>query len=353
MKIKITDIAKKANVSNTTVSLVLNNKPGVGSAKRRKILEIAKDLGYKTSKNGKNEYQNNKGIIKFYKISKHAHTVNRDHDVFLADYIIGLNQEAKRRNYVLEISDKVKIESMKDIINSNDVNRVSGIIVLGTELNYSDIEFFKSVNIPLGFIDTFFDFSDFDFVDMNNTSAVFKIIKYLVDSGHKNIGFIKANTDVRNFKLREVAFKEALEFLNIKYSEKYIYSVDSTFTGSYNDMINIIQKNAKFPTALFSSNDIIAYGCIKALREYNYRIPEDISIIGFDDLPMSTLMDPSLTTYNVSKKHMGEASMNLMINRIEKNNLIPSKKVLIGGQLITRNSVKNIQRQSNSISTSK
>jgi len=352
MKIKISDIAKKANVSNTTVSLVLNNKPGVSSTKRRKVLEIAKDLGYKISKYETNSSQTNKGTIKFYKIAKHGHTVNRDHDVFLADYILGLNLEAKRRNYVLEISDKIKIESMKEIINSADIRRVKGIIVLGTELNYSDIELFESVNIPLGFIDTYFNFSEYDFVDMNNTSAVFKSIRYLVNSGHKDIGFINANTEVKNFRLRETAFKEALDFFNIKYNEECIYSVDSTFTGSYNNMLDIIQKNVKFPSALFSSNDIIAYGCIKALKEHNYRIPEDISIIGFDDLPMSALMDPPLTTINVSKKRMGEASMNLMINRIEKNNLIPSEKVLIGGQLIVRNSVKNYKANQNSILTS-
>jgi len=103
------------------------------------------------------------------------------------------------------------------------------------------------------------------------------------------------------------------------------------------------------PTAFFSSNDIIAYGCIKALKEKNYRIPEDVSIIGFDDLPMSALMDPSLTTINVSKMRMGEASMNLIINRIEKNNSKPSEKIVIGGKLVVRNSVKNMQNQLKSI----
>jgi len=348
MKIKISDIARKANVSNATVSLVLNNKTGVSSTKRRKVLEIAKELGYRMSKPETNISYNSKGIIKFYKISKHGHTVNRDHDVFIADYIFGLNQAAKSRNYILEISDREKIENMKDAIISIDVKRVKGIIVLGTELNYDDILLFESVNIPLGFIDTYYDFLDYDFVDMNNKSAVFRIVEYLVKLGHKDIGFINANTEVKNFRLREMAFKEALDFYNVAYNKEYTYSVDSTFTGSYKDMLDILQKKDRLPTAFFSSNDIIAYGCIKALKEKEYRIPKDVSVIGFDDLPMSALMDPPLTTINVSKMRMGEASMNLIINRIEKNNSIPSEKILISGKLVVRNSVKNLRAQSDS-----
>ncbi len=343
MKIKISDIARKANVSNTTVSLVLNNRLGVGHTTRKKVLEIAKDIGYEISKTEAKINFTKKGIIKFYKISKHGHTVNRDHDVFIADYIFGLNQEARRRDYVLEVSYMEKIKSVKEIIKSIDVKRNRGIIILGTELDYDDIQLFTSVNIPLGFIDTYYESIGYDFVDMNNTSAVFKIVKHLSQSGHKKIGFINANTEVRNFRLRETALKKAFDFFNINYNREFVYSVDSTFTGSYNDMLKILQKTDKLPTALFSSNDIIAYGCIKALKEKNYLIPEDISIIGFDDLPMSSLMDPPLTTINVSKKRIGEVSMNLMINRIQQNNLTQSEKVLVGGKLIVRNSVKNIQ----------
>ena len=265
---------------------MLNNKPGASSSTREKILKIAQDMHYNFPRS--NDFRSvRKGTIRFLKIAKHGHTVNRDHDVFIADYIEGLDQEARRTGHTLEI---------------NSCN----------------------------------------FVDMNNMDSLYQIVKYFVENGHREIGFIRTPIEVNNFRQREIGIKQAAKCFGLTYNEKYVYSVDSTFDGAYRDMRVLLKKGAKLPTALFSSNDIIAYGCIKAIKEAGYRVPEDVSIIGFDDLPLSAVMDPPLTTMEVSKKHIGELAMRLMSNMLEVDPGMPPVKITICGRLICRKSVKNL-----------
>ncbi len=96
------------------------------------------------------------------------------------------------------------------------------------------------------------------------------------------------------------------------------------------------------PTALICANDIMAYGCIKALREKGFRIPDDISIIGFDDLPMSSHMEPPLTTIQVSKKDIGKMAVKLLVERINRSSVAPSINLTIEGKLICRGSVRKL-----------
>lgn len=340
MGVKIKDIADIANVSIATVSLVLNNKPGIKESTRKKILETAKKLNYALPKVSNNNHTK-KGVIRFLKIAKHGHTVNRDHEVFIADYIDGLDKEARNNGYCLELS-TFKTDDIRQIVELVKDSTPDGIIVLGTELNYEDIKHFESINAITVFIDTYYDYFKYDFIDMNNKDAVFHIISNFIENGHREIGLIRTPVEVENFKLREIGFKQALKHFEISYNDKYIFSVDSTFEGAYSDTLQILSKSVKLPTALFSINDITAYGVIKALKEKGYSVPEDISIIGFDDLPLSAVMDPPLTTLKVSKTRIGKIAMKHAIIRLEGNPQMPPEKVLVGGKLINRGSVKKI-----------
>ncbi|MEW5815936.1 MAG: LacI family DNA-binding transcriptional regulator [Spirochaetota bacterium] len=340
MSVKIKDIASKANVSLATVSLVLNNKRGVSETTKQKILKIAREMNYELPKSSYTGAQA-KGIIKFLKIAKHGHTVNRDHDVFLADYIDGLAHEARENYYNLDIM-AFSNKQMSEIIEIVENTHSDGVILLATELSFEDIRSFSRLDCPVIVIDSYYDFLNFDFVDMNNLDSVFQIVENLINNGHREIGFIRSPAEVQNFRLREIGFKKSLKWCGIPYNEDYVFSVDSTFQGAYSDMLNILKRKSKLPTALFSSNDIIAYGCIKALKESGLHIPNDISLIGFDDLPMSSMMDPPLTTMLVNKTRIGRTAMKLLINRLENDPSMPPNKIVIGGELIIRKSVKKI-----------
>lgn len=334
---KYKEIAKIANVSVATVSLVLNNKPGISDATRYKILEIAKSL----SENSRDRYPLNQlkqGAIRFVRIVKHGHTLNRDHDVFISAYIEGMESEARKNGYRLEVSTFKTVDVTTIFELFHDLS-IDGYIVLGTELNADDIAVLANADAPIVFMDTYFDFEKADFVNMSNIEEAFRVVKFLHAKQHRRIGMVRSCVEVKNFELRDTGFKNALEHFDIPYDEKSIFTVDSTFEGAYQDMHEQLKKRGRLPTAFFVVNDITAYGCIKALKERGYKVPDDVSIIGFDDLPMSALMDPPLTTMKVSNERIGRYAMRLIIERIAQDGSLPSTKVTIGGELIERKSV--------------
>jgi DNA-binding LacI/PurR family transcriptional regulator len=335
--IKIKDVAKAAKVSAATVSLVLNNKPGVSEATRHKVLEITQSLINSTQ----SQFPLNDGspkMIRFLKIIKNGHVLNRDHNVFIASYLDGLEAEARTKGYNLEVT-TLETTDASAINGALSHPNFQGLIVLGTELTEQDLIVLEPLNIPMVFIDTEYEHLPFNFVDMNNIEAAYQIIKHFIDHGHSQIGLIKTTVETGNFRLREHGFLDALQYYKIPLNHNYIFQVDSTFVGAYRNMTQILKKGSPLPTALFSSNDIIAYGCIKALKESGIRVPEDISIIGFDDLPLSALMDPPLTTMKISKKQIGRMAMKLLLEKIESNSSV-SSKIIIGSELVVRNSVK-------------
>ena len=340
MVVTLREIARRANVSVAAVSLALNKKPGIGNETRERILKIAKEMEYGESKRD-SAAAVSKGTIRFLKIATHGHTVNRDHDVFIADYIEGLSRGAKSNSYNLEVS-SFKGAQGREIVNSILRSNLAGAIILGTELSVEDIQTIGSIDLPVVFLDTFYDFLDFDFVDMNNTDAVYKICSYLVENGHEEIGFVRSGVRTHNFELREEGFHFAVKALGITVKDSDIYTVDSTFDGAYADMTNYLKRRTKFPSALICTNDIIACGCLKALREQNCRVPDEVSVVGFDDLPLASFTDPPLTTMQVSKREIGALAIDRLVSRITNGRAVPPVKIQVGGTLTVRESVRNL-----------
>jgi LacI family transcriptional regulator len=340
MSPRIIDIAKAAEVSPSAVSLALNNKAGVSGEVRQKIVNIAAKMGYENVFTG--QYYINENItIKLLKIAKHGHIINDRHNAFITEYLEGIETEVKKRKYKLEVSffNRVPIE---EIIESQKEAKVSGFIVLGTELNDHELAFFDGLRKPIVFIDTYFPLSMYDCIDMDNVDGVFKAVQHLYQAGHRSIGLVKSSYETRNFKMREFGFREALEFFSLPVQEKFIASVDPAFDGSIRDMGKYLDRNKTLPTAFFCMNDIIAYGVTKALRSSGFKIPEDVSIIGFDDLPSSSLSEPPLTTIRVSTQGIGRRALEKIAERIANFTDNATENILISGTLVIRGSVRKL-----------
>jgi LacI family transcriptional regulator len=341
MGIRAKDIAKIAEVSPAAVSLALNNKPGISPDTRERIIRIAKDLGH----DGPRQAQAPKATaeqIGFLHIARHGHTVNRDHDVFIADYIEGLSQGAGLQGLSLGVT-TFKGASIEAVLENAASMDAAGFIALGTELEEEDVAAFSRLDRPVVFIDTWFDFLPFDFVDMNNEDSVFTIISDFAERGHRRIGMVKGSIETRNFKLREEGFIASLARLGLDYDPAYTFAVDPTFHGATADMRAILKEGRPLPTALFCANDIIACGCIRAFRHEGVRVPDEVSIIGFDDLPLSAVVDPPLTTMQVSKAQIGRMAVQLLATRMRSEAGSPPVKMLIGGSLVERQSVRDLR----------
>jgi LacI family transcriptional regulator len=336
---RVIDIASAASVSPAAVSLALNNKPGVSEELRRKILSIAAGLGYK----GFHEpYRVNENIvIKLLKIAKHGHIVNERHNAFITEYLEGIETGTKKRKYKLEVAfyNKVPVE---EIIEAQKETAADGLIVLGTELNAHELSFFTGLETPMVFIDTWFPLAVFDCIDMDNDDGVFKSIQYLYNCGHRSIGLVKSSFETRNFRMREEGFRESMEYFSLPVQEKFIAGVDPTVDQAAADMSRFLARPGKLPTAFFCMNDIMAYGCMRALRERGIRIPEDVSVTGFDDLPSSSITEPPLTTVRVSTHQIGERALERLSDKINGLTHANPEKILVSGILKIRSSVRNL-----------
>jgi len=335
----IKEIAEAAGVSPGAVSLALNNRPGVSDVTRKRILSIADDLNYKRKGAADPSNHPRKGTIRFLKVTKHGRVLNEDHKVFVADYIEGLSKGCRENRYYLQLVSH-KTERIEEVLPKS--NAIRGLVVLGTELEEPDLQMFLSLHMPVVFLDTFHEYLPFDFVDMDNCAAVHKIVSHFHEAGHRKIGYVRSTTKTRNLKLREQAFLSALSRFGLEPRPEFVFAVDSTYEGAYRDMMHILESAKALPTALFGGNDIMSYGCIKAMKEAGLRIPEDVSVIGFDDLPTSAIMDPPLTTVRVATKELGAMAITLLSMRLEEPS-IPPMKLQIGADLTERRSVKKIE----------
>jgi LacI family transcriptional regulator len=329
----IRDIAGAAGVSPATVSLVLNGKGDISGVTRARVLEAVASLNYvpRVSRSGSEPG----ATLRFLKIAKHGHTVNRDHSVFISDYIDGMSAEATRRNYTLEVV-SFEGQPISTVAESLAGAPIAGVIALGTELSEADIRLIQGLGLPTVFIDTFYQVVDANFVDMNNEDAVHKVLSRFQKQGYERIGFVASHVDTTNFRLRRDAFFTNMARLGLKVREADVLSVESTYDGAYVDTRALLEDGLDLAECYFCTNDIIAYGFIRALKEHGVAIPDDVSIIGFDNLPQSATMEPGLSTIEVSKRKIGYLAVTMLDDLISAAEPQPPVKILVGADLVLR-----------------
>lgn len=333
----IKEIADKAGVSQTTVSLALNGHKGVSHETRMKILELAKEMHYRVP--GERVLTHpSKGFIMFARFRKHGLILNQDQNSFVIDYIDSINKTVCEAGYTFEIVD-FQCDSVMTCIGEIQNRHPKGIIILGTELDDKDLGLLENLSLPFVVIDTFFDHATCDCVDMANVGAVYQIINYLQETGHRNIQMVTSLVKSGNVLMRERGFLLAMNELGLKSDESSFFSVEPGFNGAYESMLAYLKSGRTLPQALFCYNDIAAYGTIKAMKEMGFKVPKDISVIGFDNLPMSAMMEPHLTSIKVPNQQIGRKAAQVLLDKLASRHAGEPETVLIAGKLVVRNSV--------------
>jgi LacI family transcriptional regulator len=342
-KITSKEIARLAGVSVSTVSIVLNNKPGVGSETRQRVLAILSEYEI-SSKSSPRESE--RKVIRFCKIVKHGQIINDRHNVFISEYIDGVVEEAKGFNYSIEFSTYDCLPIAEVIEDLSRLPDVSGCILLATELSFEDVELFQTLAIPHVFLDALYQFGTGSFVTMDNYHMVLLALRYFKDCGHTSIGMLNA-LGCSNFESRRVAFEQSLGILGLAFNNNSVITLRSTHMGSYEDMKEMLAKRGilDFPTAFFACNDMVALGAIRAFNEAGLQVPEDVSVIGFDNLPSSSLVNPALTSLNVPKISIGHLSVRILMEQLSQKGLSRPLKCMVGGSLVLRSSVLDLNSQ--------
>lgn len=335
MKPTVKDIARAANVSPGTVSNALNNRKGVSEEIKQLVFKTAKELGYSR------ENSSDRSTIRFIIFKRHGYVVSDT--PFFSSLIEGIEKECRMQGYELLISHVSTGDTdFKETIGSINGDYNSGILILATEMTPEDVALFGGNGVPVVLLDSCFINSPYDCVLIGNTDAAYNATGYLIEKGHKQIGYLHSSAYINNFYFRRQGYAEALRDRGLKEEESFRLCLEPTMEGAYRDMKAALEKETlALPTAFFADNDIIAFGAMRALKEKGLRIPEDISVVGFDDMPFCEITSPRLTTIRVFKQEMGSIAVKRLLQRMSGKEQVV-QKIEIGTELVMRESVKAI-----------
>ena len=328
-RLTIEEIAKMAGVSKTTISRVINKKPDVHPDTRKKILEIIEENGYHPNlfATGKTSQKiNHIGLIIPYTVESIFS------NQFFVDVLSGILNEVEKRGFYLLIC-YVHKTNYVEIYNQK---RVEGFVLMSPDaLHRSIIHELQSVNIPFVSTSKLLNEPDILFVDIDNIKGARLAVEHLLSLGHKKIAFIGKPTLTSNYE-RLSGYKQTLLENNIQIDDEYIQTIEnSSIQSGYEKMMSLMELENP-PTAIFSACDIMAFGAEKAVQERGKKVPEDISIIGFDDISLSQYMTPPLTTIRQPSIEKGAIAASLLIDSLAEEKEQETR--ILDVELIIRNS---------------
>lgn len=328
----VREIAKMAGVSPSAVSLVLNGKKGVSFETRKRVLEVISKNNY-TKTNKAKTYSKN---ICFLKYKKHGMLVEQN-EGFINTILDSIEMECSSRGYHLSMINSVN--DFSGTIKNIDYDMYDGLIVLGTELEEEQYTALSQIKKPYIVLDNAVQNFPCNSIAINNEEIVYYALSHLKSLGHKSIAYFHSNVSIANFEERYEAFIKYSEKLQLEFKAENEFKVTPTLLGAYTEMKSHLSAHPVLPSCVFADNDSIAIGAIKALVELGNRVPEDISIIGFDDIRFSEISSPPLTTMRIPKALIGTLAVRQICSMIE-DYPYSSVKLRVGGELVLRLSTK-------------
>ena len=337
MKSTIKDVAKKAKVSIATVSFVINDSKPISEETKNRVLKAIKSLNYHPSKSAVNLVSGKTGNIGFILTDDHFLRT----EPFYTTIFLGTEFEARSEGYYILLTSIKPDFNEEDILPRFILNKsVDGIIIAG-KIPHKLIEKISAYNLPTVFVDYIPPSNSYPLVLIDNIQGALLATNHLIDLGHKNIAFIGGDIEHPSLTDRLNGYKQALQTAHIPVKNNLIVT-DAKYPdrqNGFNSAKKLFSKN-KNVTAVFAANDAMAIGVQHYLKDNGYNVPEDISLIGFDDIEADLMLRPPLTTIRVPKIEMGIEALKLIVNTL-KNKKSISKKVLVPVELIVRESTSS------------
>lgn len=336
---KIDDIARLAGVSKSAVSLALNNKAGVSEATRQHILEISREHGYipRTFKTNKVLPKNNT-LIRFI-ACKNMDIVTEHYESqpFFNELIHHLMSYAGEQGHTLVIS-SVPIQNLKKEIELLENEQPSaGILLLGTNLTADMIESVLSVHKNVVVVDTSLEQADVSIVGINNYLGGYQAGKFLLSAGYKKIGYVQSDVRIVNFIKRKEGFVSALREEGVQLEENLTFSMNPMSVQSQESFKSGIGNVKQLPEAIFCENDYMAISAIKTFQELGIKVPEDVAIMGFDNILEAEIISPELTTIQVKKDVMAKTAMEVLLHKMN-NEDFSNVQITVNTEVIVRKS---------------
>ncbi|HJC25192.1 MAG TPA: LacI family transcriptional regulator [Candidatus Eisenbergiella merdavium] len=346
MAIKSKELAGMLGVSAATMSLVLNHKPGISEELRNSLLERIREMGYGYMIRDEEEREEREDFgpdktIAYVVLSEYHDDV--EEAAFFPKVIEGAEREARKSGYrftILHMYD----ESGEKLRDSVGKEQFAGMLVYAAHVTDRMKEALDALEVPYLLIDCFCPAVDASAVTINNRQGILAAVDYLYKRGHRRIGYVSSGRQICSLMERRKSFRYAMEEIGLE--EDPAFCVEKAGTGQRaQEYLEELWKDARrVPTALLVENDVMAISVYRALKNNGLRIPEDVSVIGFDGRSICSMLEPPLTTLRVPRRLMGRLLVMLLLQKIELQSRVTETvtvRLEINAELVEMESVSD------------
>ncbi|MEV9640805.1 LacI family DNA-binding transcriptional regulator [Mammaliicoccus sciuri] len=328
----IQDVAKHASVSIATVSRVINNQGGVRAETEKRIVHAIKELGYvrnAVARSMKKKETKMIGII-----------IPDINNPFFPLVVSGIEQQARKKGYYTMLSNTSEspiVES--EIINILVERGVDGVVITTADEYGKQFQILQEQGIPVVALDRRINEYNFDSVLIDNIDGAYQATKQLILQGHQDIAIICGPHSTTPGRDRFAGYLKALSDYEIPLNDQFVVQGSFSEEGGYSATRTLNELEVR-PTAIFSSNNLMSIGCIKALQDLEWRLGEEVAFIGFDDIEIATFTKPKLSVVSRPMNALGELAFQLLHERILANEVFSPRNYLLSPELKIRESCR-------------
>ncbi len=336
MAVTIRDIAEKSGVSVSTVSLVINHKGYVSGKTRERVTDVIEKMNYKPLHSARKLATKMTGNIGYIVWEGHFYEV----EMFYSQIFLGMEYAVRDSDYyILLTTIKEQFDPKENLPRFLKYNDIDGVALAGRVPN-SIIDYLEHQRIPFVLIDYGVPGKVYNSVVIDNYNGAYSAVEHLIKNGRRRIGFVGGSFFHPSIKERYRGYKEALEYNgidgNIFSDYAYLKDVETSRSIGERGASSLLSLDP-VPDAIFCCNDSTAIGVMSNVQKKGYRIPDDVAIVGFDDIPSAVFNSPKLTTVRVPKLDIGKEAIKLLIELINNPDTTPQTRT-ISVELVKRES---------------
>lgn len=310
-RVTLRDIAREAGVSINTVSRALNGKPDVSEATRALVQAVAAQLDYRPNQVARGLRQQKTATLGVVL----ADLANP----FFAEVAEGIERTAATEGYSIILANSEERQSREQQAVETLVERqVDGILITPTQRSEETIRYLMHRHVPCVLVARYFENLDVPAVVNDDREGSRLAVGHLVQRGHRDILYLNGPPYTSSARLRLQGYRDALEAAGIPFRPSMVINTDARSSGGYAAIQQALAAGIEF-TAVACFSDYVGFGAIRALRQAKLRIPEDVAVIGYDDIDLAAIVEPALSTVHIAKTRLGQVAAHMLLGMIGRS----------------------------------